>query len=153
MKYTNKAEGKGPGPALRWSLCGLFMLLWSVGIGLAGLYFAARLNGYELFFSYLRSPLLLVLNCLPGLLLVLLVFGMTNRVWAGVLAGGAVVIGGALANYFKLQARAEPLLAADLRYITEAANISARYTLTITPAMIACFAAVAVAGVFAAIFL
>ena len=149
MKKINKAEGTGLSPALRWFLSILFLVLWSAGVGLVGLYYAARVDGYELFYSYLRSPLLILLNCLPGLILALLLFGVTNRVWAGVLGGGAVVIIGALADFFKLQTRSEPLLATDLKYITEAADISSRYTLTISPTMILCFVAIAAATVFA----
>ena len=44
-------------------------VLWAMAVGLAALYYGARVYGYELFRSFLNSPLLLLMNLLPGLLL------------------------------------------------------------------------------------
>ena len=145
MKPIHHAEGKGLSPALRWLFAGIFLVVWALGIGIVALYFGARMYGFELLRSYLQSPLILLLNLLPGLLLGLLLLGLTNRVWPAVLGSGALIIAGGIAQYFKLQTRSEPLIAGDLRYITEAANISSRYTLSVDAAMLLCAAAVVAA--------
>ena len=132
MNLIEKAEGTERKLALRWILSIAFLVLWAAAAGVAALYFAGREMGYELFFSYLRLPLLLLLNLLPGVLLALLVFALTNRIWPAVLVSGAVVIAGGVAEFFKMQTRSEPLLASDLRYVAEAAKIGSRYDLTPT---------------------
>ena len=150
---TNPAEGNGRSPALRWLFGVVFLVLWALAVGLAALYFGARMYGYALFLSYLRSPLLLLLNLLPGLLLALLLLALTNRLWPAVLGSGVVVIAGGIAEFYKLQTRSEPLIADDLRYLSEAANISARYTLRFNASMILCAVAVVAATVVALLFL
>ena len=153
MKTVDRAEGKGLSPALRWLFAGLYLFVWALGIGIVALYFAARMYGFELLRSYLQSPLLLLLNLLPGLLLALLLLGITNRVWPAVLGSGAVIIAGGIAQFFKLQTRSEPLIADDLKYITEAANISSRYELRFDAAMLLCAAAIIAATVLALLLL
>lgn len=153
MKAIDHAEGKGLSPALRWLFSSLFLILWALAVGMVALYFAARMYGYELFFSYLDSPLILLMNLLPGLLLALLLFALTNRIWPAVLGSGVLIIAGGIAEFFKLQTRSEPLFAGDLRYIGEAANISSRYTLTLSFTMILCIVAVIAATVVALLFL
>ena len=153
MKAVDRAEGKGLSPALRWLFAILFLVLWALAVGMVALYFAARMYGYELFFSYLDSPLILLMNLLPGLLLALLLLALTNRVWPAVLGSGIVIIAGGIAEFFKLQTRSEPLYAGDLRYLSEAANISSRYTLTVSFTMILCIAAVVAATVLSLLFL
>ena len=152
MKILHHAEGKGLRPALRWSFSMLYLVVWSIGIGLVSLHFASVTQGWELFFGYFGKGLLVLLNLLPPLLLALLLFGLTNRVWPAVLGSGAVVLFASFANYFLLMTRSETLIAKDLRYVREAAGISSRYHLTLTPAMWACIAVLAAATV-AAVFL
>ena len=147
MNPVQHAEGKGLSPALRWLLSILFLVLWTAAVGITALYYGARIYGYALFYSYFDAPLLLLLNLLPGLLLALLLLGLTNRVWPAVLGSGVVVIAGGIAAFFKLQTRSEPLIAADLQYISEAANISSRYELHVSATMLLCLAAVAAATV------
>ena len=153
MNTVNLSEGKGVSPALRWLISIVFLVLWALAVGLAALYYGARVYGYELFRSYLSSPLLLLLNLLPGLLLALLLLAVTNRIWPAVLGSGVLTIAGGIAELFKLQTRSEPLIASDLQYITEAANISSRYELRFSITMILCAAAVVAATVLALFFL
>ena len=140
MKTQNTSEGKGLHPALRWLFSMLFLLAWSVGIGVISLYYASVTLGPELFQSYFNLDMLMLLNLLPPVLLALLLFGIFNRVWPAVLGSGLVVFIGSFANYFMLMTRTETLLASDLRYIKEAAGISSRYDITLTPGMWGCFA-------------
>ena len=153
MKTERTAEGKGFHPALRWTVSMLFLLVWSVGIGVISLYYASVTLGPELFDSYFASASLLLLNLLPPVLLALLLFAVFNRVWPAVLGSGIIVFGGSFANYFMLMTRTETLLAGDLRYIKEAAGISSRYDITLTPGMWGCFALLLAATVLAFFFL
>ncbi len=153
MKPVIPTEGRGFSPALRWFLSIAYLVVWAAAVGMVALYFAARMFGFELLRSYLQSPLILLLNLLPGLLLALLLLGITNRVWPAVLGSGALIIAGGVAQFFKLQTRSEPLIADDLRYITEAANISSRYEIRFNTTMLLCAAAVAAATVVALLFL
>ncbi len=129
------------------------LLVWSLGLELVSLYFAPAGYGRSLFFSYFSRPLILLLNCLPVLLLTLFFFFLLNRLWAAVLAGGALVLALTFTNYFKLMLRDDPVLATDLHYISEAAGIGGRYDVTPIPLMWICFAFLALAVAFCAIFL
>ena len=147
MKALDRPEGKRLHPALRWLISMLFLLIWSAGIGLISLWFAAITYGPELFDSYFSTALLPLLNLLPGLLLALLVFCVTNRVWPAVAVSGLVVFIASFSNYFLLMTRSETLLARDLLYIKEAAGFGSRYSITLTPLMWGCFALVLAATV------
>ena len=141
MKAADRAEGKrGLPPALRWGISMLVLVLWSMGIAAICLYFASVTYGPELFDSYFDNGMLLLLNWLPVLLLALLGFGVTNRVWPGILLSGFIALFASFANYFLLMTRSETLIAEDLLYIREAAGIGSRYSITPTPLMWGCIA-------------
>ena len=122
------------------------LLVWSLGLAAVSLYFAPAGYGKSLFFSYFSKPLILLLTFLPVLLLTLFFFFLFNRLWAAVLAGGAIVLALTFTNYIKLMLRDDPVLATDLHYISEAAGIGGRYNITLIPLMWICFAAVALAN-------
>lgn len=104
-------------------------------IGLLSLLFSAvaveTLEAGELFVSYLTNPLVLFLNLWPPVLLVWLFYFLFRRAWVGFLGGFIPIIGVALVNYFKIQLRADPFLAADLGLASEAAGIVGKYQLEI----------------------
>ena len=135
--------------ALQWLVNLLCIVIWSFGLGAVSLYFGRAGHGWALFFSYFRRADLLVLNLLPVLLLTLLLFLLFNRVWPAFLGSGLLVLLLSLIHYFKLQFRYDPLLATDIGYFSEAVQISSRYDVSFTPAMILCFAAVLGASAFA----
>ena len=102
-------------------------------IGLLSLLFSAMavetLVGWDLFLSYLTTPLILVLNLWPPVLLVWFFYFLSRRAWVGFLGGFVPVMGVALVNYFKIQLRADPFLAVDLGLASEAAGIVGKYEL------------------------
>ena len=140
-------------PLLQWALALVFLVVWSAAIGVVSLHYAAVAYGGVLFDSYMSHASLLVLNLLPGLVIALLFFALTNRVWPGVLASSVIVLLASIVDCYKLQTRSEPLLASDLKYINEAANISSRYNLVVSKGMILTAAAVVLATIFALLFL
>ena len=105
-------------------------------IGGLSLFFAAtayvKLNSMALLYSYLANPLILFLNLLPPVLLVWLFYFLTRRAWVGFLGGFLPTMGVALANYFKIRLRSDPLLATDLRLAAEAGDIVGNYQLDLT---------------------
>ncbi len=126
------------------------LLVWTLGLGLVGLYFAAAPIEHwtALLISYIKSPALLILNILPILLVALLFWLVFNRMWMGVAMSGALTVVGHLINYYKITLRNDPFLAADVLLVSEAANMTGEYTLTVTAA-----AVLSVLAVIAAVFL
>jgi len=125
-------------------------------IGMLSLCFSAtaymKLDGPDMFHSYLDSPLILLLNLLPPVLLIWLFYFLSRRAWVGYLGSFLPIVGIALVNYFKIRLRSDPLLAADLRLAAEAGGIVGGYTLDLTWLVwfaLACF----VAGLLFTVFL
>lgn len=102
------------------------------------LYYASRpfAANLTLFSSYFSHPMIFVLNALPALFLCAVFYLLSNRVSVACFLSGAVTYGFALGNYFKIMLRSDPLIAADIVNLSEAANISDRYTIEFTPIMI-----------------
>ena len=91
-----------------------------------------KLPGALLFRSYFTHPLILVLNLLPGVLLIWLGYFLFRRPWAAYLTAGLPILTVALVNYFKIRLRTDPLLAVDLRLAAEAGGIMGHYSLDFT---------------------
>ena len=125
--------------ALNWAVNLLALSLWCVGVGVLSLWFGAAPYGRELFFSYFRYAPLFWLNILPVFAAALLFLLVCNRMWCAFFGSGVIVTALALVNHFKLMFRGDPLLVSDARYISEAAKISGRYNIAVTPAVAACF--------------
>ena len=76
---------------LHWAVNILALLLWSWGLGLLSLYFAAAGKVYTipLCISYVRKPLILLLNILPVLMMTLFLWFDQQGVDSGHRLGGA----------------------------------------------------------------
>lgn len=158
MKMSRGAPQGGKGraglsPALRWALDLAVLMLWCLAVGVVSLRLASAKYGPELFGSYFRYLILLALNLLPGFIVALFFLTACNRFWPAVLASGLLVTGLSLINYYKLAFRDDPLLASDASYFQEAAQISSRYNISVTPLMVLGFAAIIGASVLAFFFL
>ncbi len=122
----------------------LWLTLTAAGLctGVLALKLAAAsysaMDAHKLFDFYLSQPQLMLLNLLPPVLLMFLFYYITRQPWLGFLGGYAVSIGVALVNYYKIRLRSDPLLAADLRLVSEAKGIVGGYTLEITPLVKLC---------------
>lgn len=127
------------GAAMRWAHR-LWVFLWltafGLGIGLLSLYLAAYscpgIDAQALWASYFKLPLLVVMNLLMPLLLVYLGFFLFARPWAAYLLSAVPFLTLALANYYKIQLRGDPVLASDLRLIRTAGGIMGNYTFELT---------------------
>ncbi len=121
---------------LHWLLNALALLTWSAGLGVVSLFFAKGRYAGVTFLSYFHNPLIILLNLLPVLLITLLAYFISNRVWISILSSGLIVIIPTFINNAKLVLRNDPLLATDVRYISEAANISGNYSIPVNAYMI-----------------
>lgn len=151
--FYNRETGSRPHLALHWLVNLAYIVLWSLGVGLISLYFGKVNYGRELFYSYFQHAGLFLLNILPVLAVAVFFLLLCNRVWPAVLGSGLIITVLALINHFKLMFRDDPLLASDVRYFAEAAQISSRYDVTLTPLILAAFAVILAASVFAFFFM
>ena len=138
---------------LHWGLNILVLLAWCVWVGRLSLYWGQLPYGEALYESYLGNAALLALNIAPALVIALLFFLLTNRMWPAVLASGLIVMALAHISFFKLMIRDEPLLVSDIRYFFEAAKIASNYNVGITFDLARCYIVTALAAVFAFFFL
>ena len=123
------------GAAMRWAHR-LWVFLWltvfGLGIGLLSLYLAAYscpgIDAQALWALYFKLPLLVVMNLLMPLLLVYLGFFLFARPWAAYLLSAVPFLTLALANYYKIQLRGDPVLASDLRLLRTAGGIMGNYS-------------------------
>lgn len=127
------------GAAMRWAHR-VWVFLWltafGLGIGLLSLYLTANsyagIDAQALWASYMKLPLLVVMNLLLPLLVVYLGFFLFARPWAAYLLSAVPFLGLALASYYKIQLRGDPVLASDLRLIRTAGGIMGNYTFELT---------------------
>ena len=113
----------------------LMLLLMGIGIGLTSLMLCSvylTQTGFGVFVSYLREPLVLLMNLLPCVLLVFLFYFATGRAWAAFTFPALIVFVLSLVNYYKIRIRSEALVARDMTLIGETAGIISHYELEIS---------------------
>ena len=114
----------------------IWLTLMGLGVGLLHLALGAtaypKLPCMKVFLSYFVNPKLLLLNLFPGVLLIWLFYFLFRRPWAAFLGAYLPVVGVSLVNYFKIRLRSDPLLAVDLRLVSEAGGVTGSYTLDFT---------------------
>ena len=115
--------------ALFW-IWNLGVLLTSgVGVCLISLMLATGHYAMRLIFGYFECPLIFVLNLLPVLALLLLLYGLTGRAQLSFGVTAALVFGLSTGNYYKLMFRNDPLMFADLLLLKEAGDMAGKYHL------------------------
>ena len=82
--------------------------------------------------SYFAHPPIVLLNVLPAFVFMALGYFLTRRAWAAYLFSAVPTLGLALVNYYKIQLRGDPFLAADLRLIRTAGGILGHYRLDLS---------------------
>ncbi len=126
----------------------VLLALAAVCLGVLALWFAAADNRNVLFLSYFSHPLTLLLNILPALMLALVLYFLIGRADISFSITALVIMGFALANYFKLTFRNDPLYFADLFLIREAGNMVGRYQLFFSKSMLLALVLLVAAAVF-----
>ena len=124
----------------------VMLVIMGVCIGIVSLILASSFLGKNdsgMFFSYFGAPLVLILNLIPTVLLVLLVYFVSGRAWISFTCSALLIFVLSLINYYKIRLRDDPFLAADLALINESNHMLSRYSLDVTGRVlltIGCFA-------------
>lgn len=115
---------------LFWAWNCFFLVASGIGTGLLSLLLAIGRYPWHIFFGYFRHPLIALLNILPVVLLILLLYCLVGRAWIAFLVGSVPVMLASVGNYFKIVCRDDPFMFADIPDITTALGISERYDLS-----------------------
>lgn len=108
----------------------------SVALGLLSLVLAPGNYGWAIFWDYFHHPVLLILNVLPVMLLMALLYGITGRAWLAYLITALPVLGLSFGNYYKLAFRDDPVMAADLLILGEAGKMAGQYQLFLSAKLV-----------------
>ncbi|HPV00895.1 MAG TPA: LTA synthase family protein [Clostridiales bacterium] len=100
----------------------LAVLIFSLGLSVLGILLSDVVDIRNIL-RYVRSPLLFLLNMLPLLFLMLLLYHVSSRHWFAFGIGGGVYIIAHIVNRFMMELREEPFLPADILLGTEAATV------------------------------
>ncbi len=109
----------------------IVLLCGGIIIGLLSMYFGAADFLLEMFLTYFNNFYTPLLNILPVILLIFLLYFITNRVWLSFSLTSILLLGMSLVNYYKILLRDDPFLPADLTLFAEANTIMERYTVTL----------------------
>ena len=136
LKHIYRGEGSATERALHHILAAAVLLSCAVANGFLALRLAAcsyaPLYHPAVYESYFNHPPIVLLNILPAVLLAALGYFLTRRGWAAYLISAAPTIGCALVNYYKIQLRGDPFLAADFRLLRTAGGILGHYHLDLS---------------------
>ena len=132
---------------------GLVSLLIGAGIRQSAPHPDAPLFGLPMFWSYFESPVTIILNLLPPVILIFLVYFISNRAWAAFLFPSLFIFALSAIHFFKMQIRGDPLVAADAAYIREAGTALDIGLLTMNWKIYLAAAALAAGAVFSAVVL
>ena len=132
--FQSSAAGLSGGKkAAFWLWNGSVLLLAGLCLGGLSLFFAYGDYPDVLMKSYFQHPIIAVLNILPVVLGLFLVYFLVGRPWLAFLITGVVVWGFSLGNYYKLRFRDDPLMFEDIRHIREAGSIALAANYDLTP--------------------
>ena len=132
IKKKFKIENK----YLERTLTYLIIFLLSFLIMTITFVFSSATWDMPMFTSYFSSPKLLLMNLLPILLLMIILYLIINRLWISFLITGALFISMSIVNRFKLTYRDEPFWFMDIKLIRESMEMTNTYSIRFTPNMI-----------------
>ncbi len=101
--------------------------------------------------SFLAVPLLPLMNALPLICVMLFIYAVTNRIWAGYLAAAVPLFALLTINWFKVYFRSETLSMHDFSLASEAVNIMTGYSFPVPVTLI--ISIILAAAGFAAVFI
>ena len=127
------ADLSGGRKAVFWAWNLVILFLAGICLGGLSLFFAYGDYADILMKSYFQIPLIAVLNIMPVVLLLFLVYFLIGRTWLSFLLTSVVVWGFSLGNYYKLRFRDDPLMFEDLKNIREATSIAVKENYDLTP--------------------
>lgn len=116
-------------PVASWLLTLGLLVLAAVGITCLCLIIGSITFARQRVLSYLDDMDVLLLNFAPVLLVMLLLYALTNRAWLSYLLTGIVFLTLSFINYFKIALRGDPLTFSDFAVAQEAAGSVGDYQL------------------------
>lgn len=114
---------------LSWVLTLGLMVLAAVGITCLCLIIGSITFERRRFFAYLDDADVLLFNFAPVLLVMLLLYALTNRAWISYLLTGITFLGLSFVNYFKIALRGDPFTFSDFSVAKEGVGIAGSYEL------------------------
>lgn len=94
-----------------------------------------------IFYGYLQNGYILILNILPVIILGVIFYALTGRIWSAFLCDSVVTLGFTFSNFYLLRFRDDPLMFSDILLLKEAASISKEgYDYTPSRKMLLCVA-------------
>lgn len=87
----------------------------------------------ELYNSYFKSPLLMLLNFIPIIFIMGLVYLLFNKLWLGYSISALLFVVMAIVNKTKLTYRDDPFVFIDLKLVGESIKMAGRYDVKIGP--------------------
>lgn len=120
------------GSALRYNLafnCVMLALL-GIGIGLVSLLLGATHFGLPLFFDYFSSWTLIILNLLPPVLIVFLVYFLSGRAWIAFTFPALLIFALSTVHFFKVQIHGDAFIFSDIVVAREVAAVVTEMSLT-----------------------
>ena len=119
--FSKKADGcSALQKSLMWLWNAFFIALPAGCVGYAVLYFAYGNYDSALYEGYFLNSLIVVLNIVPVIFLMLLLYFLIGRAWIAFLISSSVVFLMSCGNYFKLLFRDDPFVFSDLKNISMA---------------------------------
>ena len=119
-------------PGLRQNSAFNYVMLaaLSIGVGILSLLLGATIYGLPLFKEYMASFIIVLLNILPVILLVFLVYFISGRAWIAFTFPSLFILAISVIHYFKIELRGDPLALTDYSYFIEAGTALSDYSPT-----------------------
>jgi len=127
-RFLKKFDGL---PDLRRSSTFNYAMLALAGIcvGLVSLLLGATVFGLNMFWTYFSSPMVILLNLLPPILLIFLVYFISGRAWIAFTFPSLLILTVSVTHFFKVQLRGDPFILSDILLVREVNKVIAPYTL------------------------
>lgn len=129
-----------------------WLIMAAVGTSILSLLLARGQYRLQIFLGYFRHPMIFLLNTLPVVMLIVLLYCLIGRAWIAFLAGSAPVMAMSVGNYFKLLCRDDPFLFADVPDITTAMGVAGRYDISMDGRLALCLLCLALGTAFLYLF-
>ena len=122
--------------------CFFLLMFLSFVITVLSLLLGIGIYDIQIFFDYFRHPLIFILNWLPVIISMLLLLGLTGKLWISYLATAIVVLLASVGSFYKMRFRGEPFMATDLSVIGTALGVAGDFNLTPNTRILAAFFAI-----------
>lgn len=127
--FWKRWKPKHRSPRVTWMLTIGLLFGAAVGMCLLLLLIVTTLLPRACFLSFLKEPDVFALNLAPTLILIVILYALTNRAWISFLLPSVTLFVMSFINHFKVILRSEPFVAADMILAGEAAGIVGEYEL------------------------